>query len=166
MVAAAARLPHEPGTWLLQYVATFSWGSLRDLLTLQSVLQPLGGVQWLLRCSGCGMRRRSLFAPRGARVLQCRVCANLAYHCQRLAPFERLTTRAAKLARELGAPQPMNVVVSGSIPEKPRHMHWRTYEGRIAQLGAVVAQREQTFFEASVRHLDRISPNWRKSAVI
>jgi hypothetical protein len=162
-VAAVAQLPRVPGAWQLEYSATLAWGPLRDLLTLETVPQPFGGVQWLLRCSGCGTLRRALYAPRRARALRCRECAGLAYHCQRLAPFDRATARARKLARALGAPEPMDVILSGVMPEKPRYLQRRTYESRIAQLRAAIARREEIFFVDSCRYLDRVSPNWRRS---
>lgn len=160
-VAAAAQIPRTPGAWQLEYSATLAWGSLRDLLTLETVPQPFGGVQWMLRCSGCGTLRRALYAPRRARSLRCRLCAGLAYHCQRLAQFDRATARARKLARALGARDSMDTILSGIMPEKPRYLQRRTYENRIAQLRAAIARREDIFYVASVRYLDRVSPNWR-----
>jgi len=83
--------------------------------------------------------------------LRCRRCLGLAYHSQRLAPFDRLTQRAENLARRLGESDPGVIFSTGLLPAKTKGMHWRTFERKRAQLEATLARRDAVWMVRAAR---------------
>jgi len=81
-----------------------------------------GGKRLWFRCPGCEGRCRVLY---GTRRIACRRCHRLRYLSQRETKEDRATRAMLKIVRRLNPddPEPCN-----SLPEKPPHMHWRTYE--------------------------------------
>lgn len=65
----------------------------------------------------------------GGAYFRCRHCHGLKYESQYEPPWLRGTTRAQKIRERYGG--------SGSLdepfPEKPKGMHWRTYERLVAE---------------------------------
>jgi hypothetical protein len=106
----------------------------RTNLIDEAVAQPFGGVRWWCRCSGCDCRRRALYAVPGEKHIRCRSCCSLAYESQRLGRLDRLTHRALRLSRRLGASDAAFVLATEMPPEKPRGMHLRTYTKRARSL--------------------------------
>ena len=146
-----ARWAGDPG-----WVALVSWNAggpdRRNWLRLEPVALTYGR-RWFLVCPRCGRRRARLYLPRADwPAFQCRVCARLAYHSQRLAPNDRLFHRARVLTRRLGA----DFDATAGYPPKPPRMHWRTYERRLDQLEAVEHQRSALFCAAVAGLLRRI----------
>ena len=100
--------------------------------------------------------RRSI--SRGATRFRCRICAGLAHTSQRLAPLDRLAYRARVLATRLDAEwEPL-----GLPPEKPKAMHWRTYDRCLAALEEVEEAWNELWLGLLTRLLKQTSRNWRR----
>ena len=86
-----------------------------------------GSRPWFI-CPGvvngvpCGRRVGKLYGP--GRYFLCRHCYGLAYQSQREQPHERALRRANSIRMRLGGEPGMLC----PFPEKPKGMHWRTYE--------------------------------------
>jgi hypothetical protein len=82
----------------------------------------------------CGRRVAKLYAP----CFACRHCLGLVYESQREIPVSRAMRRAQMIKMRLGG--------SGDpfepFPQKPRRMHWRTYERLREQARAADAHAE------------------------
>lgn len=147
--------PVDPGDPALR--ATLSWRAGEGPPTYARVrIEPVAlryGWRWFLVCPRCGRRRVRLYLPRADwPTFQCRACARLAYHSQRLAPNDRLFHRARVLTRRLGA----DWEALAGAPPKPPRMHWPTYERRLDQLEAVERRRSALFCAAVAGLLRRI----------
>jgi hypothetical protein len=60
----------------------------------------------------------------GGRYFRCRHCYDLVYESQRENRMTRLLSKAQKIRARLGGSASM----LEPFPEKPKGMHWRTYE--------------------------------------
>ena len=76
---------------------------------------------WLCPAVGCGRRVAVLY---GGAVFACRQCQRLAYASQREAPDDRACRRADKLRDRLG----WEAGILNGEGNKPKGMHWLTYE--------------------------------------
>ncbi len=75
---------------------------------------------WLCPADGCGRRVAVLF---GGKVFACRRCQRLVYASQRESENDRAIRRADTLRRQLGwVPG-----IAHGDGEKPKGMHWKTY---------------------------------------
>ena len=85
----------------------------------------LGGRRAWLLCParGCG-RRVALLYIGGAGIFACRHCYKLAYQCQRETDDDRAMRRADNIRRRLG----WEAGIANPEGDKPKGMHWRTYE--------------------------------------
>lgn len=81
----------------------------------------------------CGQRVAKLYGA--GKWFACRHCYNLAYQSQNETPLDRLTSKAQKIRMRLGG----SASLMEFFPEKPKGMHWRTYE----RLRAEAEQAEQ-----------------------
>ena len=90
----------------------------------------LGGRRAWLLCpaQGCG-RRVALLYIGGAGIFACRHCYKLAYQCQRETDDDRAMRRADNIRRRLG----WEAGIATPEGDKPKGMHWRTYERLVAQ---------------------------------
>ena len=86
----------------------------------------LGGRRPWFRCA-CGRRVAILYASRA--LYKCRQCCGLAYASQSEGPCDRNRRRIQKIRMRLGGGRS----VLDPFPEKPRGMHWRTYDRLRAQ---------------------------------
>lgn len=80
-----------------------------------------GGQQAYFQCQ-CGKRTTSLYFD-GKRIA-CRHCHCLLYESQFTPKHEQPATKAAKLRTKLGG----GPALLQSLPDKPKYMHWETYE--------------------------------------
>jgi len=76
-------------------------------------------VWFLCPARGCSRRVAVLY---GGSIFACRHCYNLAYDSQREQPYSRALGRAQAINVKLGGHP------GGDFLDKPRGMHWRTYE--------------------------------------
>jgi hypothetical protein len=70
----------------------------------------------------CGRRVAILYGA--GRYFLCRRCYNLAYESQREDDATRLISKAQKIRQRLGG----SASLMDPFPDKPKRMHWRTYE--------------------------------------
>lgn len=80
-----------------------------------------GGYRYFLRCPhpACKQRMRKLYCYRG--LFLCRKCLKLGYYTQRVEPSTRLWLGQRKIEKFLEK-------IGGNLSEKPKWMHWKTYE--------------------------------------
>lgn len=100
-----------------------------------------GGRRMWFECPSCGRRVGKLFV-RAERVI-CLDCGNLTYNTRCKGKGDRAISAMHTIERLLGA------VPSGSLPDKPKGMHWRTYIGlarRHAQHDSVFMGRINSIF--------------------
>lgn len=98
------------------------WQNIEQPICLDETPCTYGGTRpwWLCPC--CGRRVAVLYGP--GKVYACRHCCKLAYACQREAADDRAARRANTIRRRLG----WRVGILNLPGNKPKGMHWRTYE--------------------------------------
>lgn len=100
-----------------------TFGQLRrEIVEIERVPCRLGGTRPWFRCPACGRRCGALYAT--STRFRCRVCADLQYPSTRESPGDRKIARADKIRRQLG----WFPGVGLGHGDKPKGMHWRTYE--------------------------------------
>jgi hypothetical protein len=100
------------------------WEDVREPVELDWTPCNFGGERPWFICpgAGCGQRVAVLYGP--GRYFLCRHCNDLAYQSQRDTKMHRALYRAQDIRRQLGGSANM----MEPFPEKPKGMHWRTYE--------------------------------------
>lgn len=83
--------------------------------------QHFGGERKWFVCPECERFCGVLY---GRKFFGCRLCQNLAYRSQSLSRGDRALSMAQKVRTRLGGSANM----LQPFPDKPPHMHWRTYE--------------------------------------
>ncbi len=114
---------HENGVELIyRYrVTTQAWHSVRQHIPLDVTEQHFGGDRLWFVCLSCQRRCAVLY---GGGLFCCRRCSDLVYRSQSEASRYRPLARAQKLRQSLGGPANMSL----PFPDKPKGMHWRTYD--------------------------------------
>jgi hypothetical protein len=82
----------------------------------------------------CGRHVGKLYSA--GRLFACRHCYGLAYASQREAGRHRGLRRAQKIRERLGG----SVSMLDPFPDKPKSMHWRTYDRLQAQHDAAASR--------------------------
>jgi len=85
-------------------------------------LEEMGIYNTLGDGGGCGRRVGKLYCPPGGKQFLCRRCHNLAYLSTRVGTDIRLGRKAMAVRKRLGQRDPVQ-----PFPEKPKHMHLKTY---------------------------------------
>lgn len=88
-----------------------------------------GGVRWWFRCPNCRKKCGLLYL--GSRIMACRKCYGLSYESSNQSYADRHTNKAFKIAESLGM---IGNLLDGFYGEKPKGMHWRTYNKKLQQL--------------------------------
>ena len=83
-----------------------------------------GGKRPRFVCPGVGCGRRSAILYGLGKYFLCRHCYDLTYQSQRCNKMYRALHRAQNIRRRLGGSANM----MEPFPEKPKGMHWETYE--------------------------------------
>jgi hypothetical protein len=128
------------------------WRSVEQRVPITWTGCHLGGWRPWFRCS-CGRRAAKLYDA-AADFFACRHCCGLAYESQQLCTRDRLISSARKIRMQLGG----GPSLFEPFPDKPRGMHWCTYERLRARAQASEA-RSYSFLIAS---LDRHCPQWSR----
>jgi len=69
----------------------------------------------------------------GSTVFACRRCLRLNYRSQQASKRERPAERSRQLRRTLGCSKGV-LCLPAELIQKPKGMHWRTFDKRIAQI--------------------------------
>jgi len=90
----------------------------------------LGGQRPWFDCPSCERRVAKLY---GSTVFACRRCLRLNYRSQQASKRERPAERSRQLRRTLGCSKGV-LCLPAELIQKPKGMHWRTFDKRIAQI--------------------------------
>jgi hypothetical protein len=126
--------------------------SLEQRVSITWTKCHLGGWRPWFRCS-CGRRAAKLYDG-ATDFFACRHCCGLAYESQQLATRDRLISSARKIRMQLGG----GPSLFDPFPDKPRGMHWSTYDRLRARAQASEA-RSYSFLIGSLR---RHCPQWSR----
>jgi hypothetical protein len=97
------------------------WEELEELVSIEWTPCNFGGWRPWFRCPSCDRRAGKLY---GGRRFLCRHCCGFAYESTRESATYRLMHRAQNIRRQLGG----DGNLLDLFPEKPKGMHWKTYE--------------------------------------
>ncbi len=122
------------------------WVDVNCDAVLDCTPMHFGGVQTWWRCPCCHRRVALLYV---GRRMACRRCWNLAYRCERESEQDRTIRRAERIRERLGW-EPG--ILNGIGWEKPKGMHWRTFE-RLRIEHDAHAGRALAMMERWMRHL-------------
>jgi hypothetical protein len=104
------------------------WQTIEQRIAIERTSCRFGGSRPWFRCtvySGgryCGRRVAKVYGA--GKLFACRHCYRLAYESQHESPRGRGLSTAQRLRRRLGGDPGMDA----ALPDKPRRMHWRTYD--------------------------------------
>lgn len=122
-------LVQEQGLWIKHL-----WAGTKgpQWLALERTACTFGGARLWFVCPGCQGRAGKLYLTVRERRpgLLCRRCLNLGYSCQREDREQRQARKVKKLQAKLGGSAQTSLQMP--LPDKPRGMHWRTYD-RLAE---------------------------------
>jgi hypothetical protein len=119
--------------------------------------RPWFKCQTIINGEVCGRRVAKLYAP----CFACRRCLGLGYESQREIPLRRAERRAQKIKMRLGGSNdPLE-----PFPQKPRRIHWRTYERLREQARAADAEAEGLLARSLRTFLFRARPRQKQMAV-
>jgi len=97
------------------------WSDINELVPFVSTATNFSGRRVWFECLSCQKRCRILY---GGSLFRCRRCYDLKYETQYEPPFARAATKALNIRKRLGA----RGGIDDPFPEKPKGMHWKTYE--------------------------------------
>jgi len=100
------------------------WEDVHEPVSLEWTACNFGGERPWLVCPGAGCGRRAAIVYGPGRYFLCRRCYDLIYESQRENGMTRALRRAQKIRERLGGTANM----MEPFPEKPKGMHWSTYE--------------------------------------
>ncbi len=95
------------------------WQDVDELVPFIWTPMRFGGQRRWFQCLRCGRKCRVLFK---ARRFRCRRCFRVRYTCQSESKADRATRAMFKIVKRLDPQEQSN-----DLPEKPKGMHWRTY---------------------------------------
>jgi hypothetical protein len=96
------------------------------IVPLTTTQPNFGGVRWWFICPVSGQRVGKLYSPPGQPLFASRKVFNLAYQSQREHKPQRLLDKAYKLRERID--RQAAIYCEAPIPQKPRGMHFKTYE--------------------------------------
>ena len=114
--------PQTLGELRLSY--THKGEALSPVIALGTSPCHYGGSRPWFFCPSCNARVGVLF---GARLFTCRHCRKLSYQSQRVSTKDRLWEKRNRLWAKLGV-HPSAGEVGIALAEKPKGMHWETFE--------------------------------------
>src|SRR5215211_6542720 len=100
------------------------WEDVQELVPLEWTACNFGGERPWFVCPGTGCGRRVALLYGLGRYFLCRHCYDLVYESQRENEMSRALRRAQAIRERLGGSANM----TKPFPEKPKGMHWKTYE--------------------------------------
>jgi hypothetical protein len=113
-----------------------------------------GGERTWLRCPHCHTRRAVLFSVDGA--FACRGCHDLAYTSTREDEASACDRRIRAIADRLGSDGNGLRGFLWTMPDKPKGMHWKTYDRLASELYREHERREDVFTARAITILARV----------
>ncbi len=113
-----------------------------------------GGERTWFLCPHCQQRRAVLFSVGGH--FACRACHDLAYASTREGETDRCDRRIRRVADRLGSDGKGRRGFLWTMPDKPKGMHWRTYDRLTGELCQEHERREDLFAESVYKLLARL----------
>jgi hypothetical protein len=104
------------------------WKSAEYPVSLDRTLCNYGGERIWFLCPAWGCSRRVAVLYLGS-IFACRQCLQLVYESQREAPHNRALSRVQSIREKLGG----SGSTADDFPDKPKGMHWRTYNRLFAE---------------------------------
>src|SRR5258706_10051882 len=104
---------------------------VRECVPLRYSDTNFGGRRIWLSCPKCGRRCSVLY---GGSRFRCRICHRLVYNTQYVPTWERLREKADRIHLRLGG----SGDASDDLPDKPKGMHWKTFERLVEQMDDAV----------------------------
>jgi hypothetical protein len=101
-----------------------AWEDVHEPISLDWTACNFGGQRPWFVCPGAGCGRRVALLYGLGRYFLCRHCYDLAYESQRENEMTRALRQAQAIRERLGGSANM----TKPFPEKPKGMHWSTYE--------------------------------------
>jgi len=101
---------------------------ITDAIALAQSNRGFAGQSWRFCCPGCARRVADLY-PCGD-FFRCRKCCGLLYRSQRETRQARGLKKSARIKQQLGG----TGEYSERVPERPKGMHWRTYQRLLDQV--------------------------------
>ena len=95
------------------------WRDIDELVPFVLTPMRFGGERRWFQCLSCARKCRVLF---GGRRFRCRRCHRVRYASQSETRLDRAHRGMFKIVKRLDPEEECN-----DLPEKPRRMHWRTY---------------------------------------
>ncbi len=133
------------------------WQSIQQPIPLAFTPCRFGGLRPWFICPGivsgkrCERRVAKLHA--GGAYFLCRHCYQLGYASQSEREFDRLLRRANKRRTALGG----GPGTGSMIALKPKGMHWKTYEARVAKIFQLEERANQLFMATYLHRCPEIS---------
>jgi len=113
-----------------------------------------GGARTWFRCPHCQTRRAVLFLVDG--VFACRACDDLAYASTREDETGACDRRIQWIAKRLGSDGNGCRGSYWTMPDKPKGMHWRTYDRLASELRREHERREDVFTTRAINILAHV----------
>ncbi len=125
------------------------WRTIEEPVHLTSTPCHLGGKRIWFVCPKCDQRAAKLYSS--IPYFLCRRCIKLPYGSQEESDYDRALRRAQKVRHKLGASASMD----DPIWEKPKGMHWQTFEGLKVEADDRGELADVFFMQRAMRHLGR-----------
>jgi hypothetical protein len=148
--AGSLLLALQPEGVVLTYrcqVGGGDWESVRQVVTLAWTPCYYGGERPWFRCAGC--RRRVAVLCGAGKWFLCRHCSALPYGSQQETAQDRLLRKVRKIRDRLGA----NHNLLEPIWNKPKGMHWRTFD-RLVQEEEAAQRAQLVLMHAAIERLE------------
>lgn len=129
------------------------WTPHKHHVWLETTSCHYGGERSWFRCPHCQCRRAVLFSVNG--IFACRGCHDLAYASTRQDEAGACDRRIRQIANRLGSDGNGRRGFLWTMPDKPKGMHWRTYDRLTRELAREHAQREELFVESATKIIAR-----------
>lgn len=98
------------------------WQAVEQLVSFDYTVCNYGGKRTWLLCTGCNRRVTSIYGA--GKYFLCRCCYGLNYQSQHEGFYDRQRSKAQGIRTKLGGSANLAI----PFPEKPKGMHWKTYQ--------------------------------------
>jgi hypothetical protein len=104
------------------------WKDVEQVISFDQTFCNYGGYRKWFLCPRCRKRVALLYGA--GKYFFCRHCYQLTYDSCNTSPLQRIFDRANKLKEKLGG----HAGIDYPIPDRPKGMHWTTYNRIVAEI--------------------------------